>query len=88
MPEDDYIYGSNGNEKSCIAQGFFIQLGTISCYTNVSLAVYFFFVIRQGWTEEKMKKIRVLLFGCPILVGLAFAFAGTFGRMIGNVNGW
>jgi hypothetical protein len=78
MPVDDYILGSKGNGATCAAQGFFIQLGTTSCYTNVSLAVYYLLVIKKGWSENKVKKARIWLFLCPILLGLALAFAGEF----------
>ena len=79
IPEDhDYgpIYGAKGNDASCTTQGFFIQMGTISAYMNVSLAVYYLLVIKYGWDERRMKKIQWALFLCPILVGFAFAFAG------------
>ena len=70
------IMGANGSEASCKAQGFFIQLGTISAYTNVSLAVYYLLVIVYGWSEERVGKMRWVLFLAPVSVGLAFAFAG------------
>lgn len=70
------IYGANGNEASCTAQAFFIQLGTISAYMNISLAVYYYLVIKCGYEERSLMKIRWALFLCPIAVGLAFAFAG------------
>lgn len=70
------IWGAKGNEATCTAQGFFIQLGTISAYMNVSLAVYYYLVIKLGYEERRLKKIRWPLFLFPILVGLAFAFAG------------
>ena len=58
------------------AQGFFIQIGTISCFTNVSLAVYYLLAIKHGMSEWKLIRYRPLLLACPILVGLAFAFGG------------
>jgi len=76
LPREDYIFGSLGNEASCTAQGFFIQVGTISSYMNVSLAVYYLLIIKYSWSEHRIKKWRVWLFSCPILVGAAFAFAG------------
>ena len=36
-PIRHYIYGSNGNDATCTAQGFFIQIGTIACFINSSL---------------------------------------------------
>jgi hypothetical protein len=76
LPAEDYIYGSQGNAASCKAQGFFIQLGTIASYMNVSLSVYYLLMIKYAWPESKIKKWKTPLFACPILVGTIFAFAG------------
>lgn len=76
IPSEYYFHGSAGNEATCTAQGFFIQVGTVSCYTNVSLAAYYFLVIKKGWSESAVKQVRLWLLACPILVGMIFAFAG------------
>ncbi|KAL9183978.1 hypothetical protein ACHAXT_002064 [Thalassiosira profunda] len=99
IPEDHVygpIYGAKGNEATCTAQclivcicaikGFFIQLGTISAYMNVSLAVYYFLVIKQGWNDSRLTKIRWALFLTPIAVGLAWAFAGI--KFYDSLNLW
>ena len=77
-PKEDYIYGAEGNEASCTAQGFFIQIGTISLYTNVSIAFYYLLIIEFSWREHRLKKswVYYMLFAVPILVGGIFAFAG------------
>lgn len=77
MPELDYIYGSKGNEHTCTAQGFFIQIGTIACFLNISLSVYYMLTVTYGWSEARCKQKRVFFFVPPITVGLVFAFAGT-----------
>ena len=76
IPEADYIYGSRGNENTCTAQGFFIQIGTIACYLNISLSVYYMLTVVYGWSEERCKTNRAFFFVPPIMVGLVFAFAG------------
>ena len=79
IPEDHQygpIYGAKGNEATCTAQGLFIQLGTISAYMNVSLAFYYYLVIKHSWDETRLKKIRWALFLFPLVVGFTFAFAG------------
>ena len=68
--------GSRGNDVTCTVQGFFIQLGTTAAFVNVSLAVYYYWIITLNWTETRIKKMRCWLFVCPITVGLIFAFAG------------
>jgi hypothetical protein len=87
-PQSDELYGARGNEQTCKAQGFFIQIGTIACFLNVSLAAYYLLTIRYGWTEEKLKRMRVacLLFLPPIIIGLVYAFVGL--RHYDNVRVW
>ncbi|VEU43177.1 unnamed protein product [Pseudo-nitzschia multistriata] len=77
-PKEDYILHSQGNEASCIAQGFFIQLGTISLYMNVSIAFYYLLIIQYSWRENRLRQSWAysMLFVVPILVGAIFAFAG------------
>ncbi len=87
-PESDEIYGAKGNTKSCKAQAFFIQIGTIACFLNVSLALYYLLTIKYGWTEERWKRkhAKCVLVIPPIVVGLAFAFAGL--PFYDNVRVW
>ena len=73
---NDYVEGANGNDASCTAQGFFIQLGTTAAYINVSLAVYYLMVINFTWSEDKLRKYKILFFVFPISIGVAFAFTG------------
>jgi hypothetical protein len=75
-PELDYIYGGQGNDASCTAQAFFIQIGTIAGYMNVSLAFYYLLQIKYGWNERRLKSLRGWFFAVPTCIGLAFAFAG------------
>jgi len=77
-PKEDYIYGAEGNEASCTVQGFFIQVGTIALYFNVSIAIYYFLIIQCSWREHRLRKSRVyyMLFIVPIVLGSIFAFAG------------
>ena len=77
-PTDDYLYGAQGNENTCVAQGFFIQVGSIACFLNVSLAIYYHLTIVNNWTDDKIKRtsLAYVLFIVPIFIGLSFAFAG------------
>jgi len=76
IPEGFGIEGAGGNDASCTAQGFFIQMGTIAALFNVSLATYYFLVIQRGWGDTMILDVRIWFFICPIIVGMAFAFAG------------
>ncbi|KAL7488284.1 hypothetical protein ACHAW6_013868 [Cyclotella cf. meneghiniana] len=78
MPKADFIYGSKGNEATCTAQGFFIQMGTISCLLGTSLALYYNLTIKHGWSESKLKRKRIIYFLLipPFITGFTFAGAG------------
>ena len=82
IPPDYYFEGAKGTEATCTAQGYFIQLGTIACYTNVSLAFYYYLILKNGWSDSRLKKVRHWFFICPVIVGLAFAFAGKIHRRL------
>jgi hypothetical protein len=75
-PVEDYIYGGKGNEATCTAQGFFIQIGTTACFINSSLSSYYYLSIIRGISEDALKKKRLLFFIPPILTGMLFAFVG------------
>jgi hypothetical protein len=82
IPQEDYIYGSNGNDSTCKAQGFFIQMGTIACLLGVSLAFYYNFVIKHGWRMTWMDRnhINYYLLLPPLqsaLLSLALEFCST-----------
>ncbi|KAL7477448.1 hypothetical protein ACHAW6_003255 [Cyclotella cf. meneghiniana] len=87
-PEADEMYGARGNKQSCTAQGFFIQIGTIACFLNVSLALYYLLTIKYGWSEGKLKRNHAayFLFIPPIAIGLVYAFVGI--PYYDNVRVW
>lgn len=77
---DDYgypthVFGARGNQRTCTAQGFFVQLGFTGALYNLTLSLYYTLVIAFGWTETKLRRVR-LWFHTPILIGLALACAG------------
>jgi hypothetical protein len=70
------LYGARGNEATCVAQGFFIQLGLATPFCNLALAVYYMLVIIYGWREDRIKKYRLWIIGLPLFIGLVSACAG------------
>jgi hypothetical protein len=81
IPEYEYgepsgIYGAKGNEATCTAQGFFVQLGYTSIFYNMSLSFYFLCVVRYRMQESQLKK-RQIWFHIPALfIGFTLAFGG------------
>ncbi|KAL7477677.1 hypothetical protein ACHAW6_003477 [Cyclotella cf. meneghiniana] len=72
------LYGAQGNERTCTTQAFFIQIGTIACFLNVSLAIYYLLMNKYHWTEDRLKSKHnnFFLFFPPVFIGLLLAFVG------------
>mmetsp|Transcript_17359 Transcript_17359/g.28079 ORF Transcript_17359/g.28079 Transcript_17359/m.28079 type:complete len:461 (+) Transcript_17359:435-1817(+) len=70
------IYGAKGNEKTCTAQGFFVQLGYMSVFFNLALSTYYLVVVKYGMRESQIKRYRYRFLLPPVVIGLALAFAG------------
>lgn len=66
---------ARGNQASCIAQGFFLQLGITGMMFQVSLSTYYVMVICHNKTEYHLGKVRKWFY-LPLVPGLALAFAG------------
>lgn len=69
------IYGAHGNEQTCAAQGFFVQLGYIGVFYNMMLSVYYVLVIRFGYKGQRLLKVRKWLHAIPLSIGVILAFA-------------
>ena len=73
-----HVEGAIGNERTCMAQAFFIQLGFTSIFFNVSLALYYVLVIAYDWREFHLKQIRKYLLSLPVIVGFGLAIGVLF----------
>ena len=67
-----------GNEATCTAQGFFLELGVIGSISyNFVLCVYYLLVIKYGKREDELKRVQKYLHLFPIVIALAFAFSAV-----------
>lgn len=84
IPANSYIYGSKGNNASCTVQAFFIQMGLIAAYFNVSIGFYYLVMIKYGWHERRCVTYKKYFIACPLIVGFIFAFSGVpfYGNMV------
>ena len=62
-------WGARGNDVTCTAQGFFIQLGMLSLWYNMALSMYYLLVIRYNWREFQLVKVVKWLHALPLVVG-------------------
>ena len=85
----EVVYGNVGNQQSCTAQAFFIQLGIITPFYNALLACYYYLTIRREWKESEFKK-RVEYFGhfVSISFGLGTSIAGLIMELYNNSVVW
>lgn len=70
------VYGASGNNATCKAQGFFMELTVGSAFYNLVLSVYYYLVIVKGRKEGRLVKHEFWMHCIPIVAGLGFAFAG------------
>ncbi len=83
------IFGNIGNQQTCTAQAFFIQLGIITPFYNALLACYYYLTIRREWKEEDFK-CRIEYAGHVISIGfgLGTSIAGLVMNLFNNSNVW
>ena len=67
-----------GNDESCSATGFLIQLGTSSYLYNAMLSIYFLLVIRYGVGSQKLITLEWAMHTVAIGFGLCTASIGLY----------
>jgi hypothetical protein len=73
---DSNLLGSRGNDRTCVAQGFFVALGYGSIFFNMALSVYYYLVVVRSWKARDLLAARKWLYGIPLAASLGIAFAG------------
>ena len=68
------IYGASGNEATCKAQGFFMQLGITGPFLFVALSTYYTLTIRYNVRESRIDKWKYYFLAPPIIAGITLAF--------------
>ena len=73
---DSGAYGANGNQSTCTAQGFFLELGFVgSTAFTASLTTFYVLTIIYGYRESKMKPLQKYFMAVPSVIALALASA-------------
>ena len=82
------VYAAVGTTGTCTAQGFFNETGNITTpMYNCMLCVYYILIIRNGWSETRVKKIEPYLHAVPLVVGWTMGIAGL-PLTLYNPSGW
>jgi hypothetical protein len=68
------VYGAVGNDATCTAQGFFIQLGFTTIFYNIALSCYYQLAIIRNWKEGQFKAYKLWFHVPTVLVGFCLAF--------------
>ena len=57
IPSDDSrgVFGAEGNQNSCVVQGFAVQFSSINPIYNMMLSINYVLVIKYGKTEDFLK---------------------------------
>jgi len=64
--EDTYVKYAIGNNKTCSAQGFFINFNVGVALYHASLSVYYLLVIKYKFQHKRIQKIEMVMHTLPV----------------------
>mmetsp|Transcript_29179 Transcript_29179/g.44118 ORF Transcript_29179/g.44118 Transcript_29179/m.44118 type:complete len:415 (-) Transcript_29179:152-1396(-) len=82
------VYGAQGTQALCTAQGFFIQTGIATPMLNAMLSIYYLLIVRYKWKEHEIKKLQKYFFGIPFIWALATASVSVGLSLFQGANFW
>ena len=86
--EQPTVYLASGTDPLCDAHGFFVQATIMTPVYNAALSLYYVMVVKMGWNESKIKKLRWWFHVFPLAIGLGTAIAGQVLQLYGNATLW
>ena len=82
--EYEGVYANLGNQATCEAQGFMVQLSATYSLYNAYLAAYFVLVVRYNWKERDIRKVEFLTHFLTFGFALGSAIAGSYMGLYNN----
>jgi hypothetical protein len=82
------VVWARGNDRTCAAQGFFLQFGTASFMYNAVLTVYYVLTIRYSVREPGIRKWEKLFHFVPLGFGIGTSTVCAAFGWYGNANLW
>lgn len=82
------VFMASGNDATCAAHGFFVQLGVGTPLYNASLATYYFLAVRLGWKEHQLRRAEPLLHLVPVAFSFGTAIYSAASGLYANSNLW
>lgn len=76
-PWSEEVAWASGNESSCSAQGFIVQLSIGAVLYNTSLSLYYLLVIRYGFSEARIRKFEKWMHIMPLVFGFGTAITAV-----------
>ena len=74
-----------GNEATCTAQGFFLQLGLGITLYQTSLSAFYYLTVCKNWKEERQfKKYQWLFHTPPVIWGISTGLYGSLDEQFNN----
>uniref|UniRef100_A0A7S2RHZ5 G-protein coupled receptors family 2 profile 2 domain-containing protein n=2 Tax=Mucochytrium quahogii TaxID=96639 RepID=A0A7S2RHZ5_9STRA len=88
MPPESGAWGAVGNKSTCIAQGFFVQLGLLVPMYNACLAVNYLLVIKYEWSESRVQRVEPWMHFLTISLCTGFAISSVPLDLYNPANLW
>lgn len=83
-PQETVCSIGMGNKKTCMAQGFFMQMGMAVPAYNAMLSIYFIMTIRYKMDQSKLVAYEVLMHAYALIPPLATAIIGVTNKLFFN----
>ena len=74
--------------ETCDAHAFFVQWTIMTPIYNASLCIYYVLVVKLGWNERQLHKVRYWFHILPVGISLGTAIAGSILGIYGNATLW
>lgn len=82
------VWMASGTQQTCGAQGFFLQLAIMAPLYNGSLSLYYLLMITCGWSERRLKRMRIWVHGTILAFGIGTSVSGIYLALYNNANLW
>ena len=89
IPSDQpNVYANYGNDASCKAQGFFIQLGMGVPFYNLCLSIYYYLVIVKIWPSQLGRAVEGSMHFVSLGYAISTAVSGLALGLFGYATFW
>lgn len=85
-PWSEEVAWASGNQGTCNAQGFIVQLSIGAVYYNATLSLYYLLVIRYSFNRDSISRLEPWMHVVPLSLGVGTAVASSVLNLYNPAN--